>query len=111
MSKATDSNATTASHRPRTTILGDIARIGPVAWGNITENTKTLADGTRKTYYRLQRWTKSGNDTTHIPEERVEEFRAAVVEKSRLDTLVAELCERDAESLRKGDLIKKKRRR
>ena len=110
MSKVTDSSTST-SKRTRATILGDIARVGPVAWGNVTENTKTLADGTRKTYHRLQRWTKSGNETIHIPEDRVGEFRAAAAEKSRLDTLVAELCERDAKSLLEGDSLKKKRRR
>lgn len=109
--KTTGTVAPKAPLRPRCAILEDIAGIGPVAAGAISGNTKTLADGSRKTYYRMQRWVGDRNETVHIPEERVEEFRAASAEKSRLDGLVSELCARDSESLLAGVPVKKKRRR
>jgi len=105
-------NKSTPSRRSRAEILAAIAKIPAAVQGKICSMTKTLADGSTATYYNLQQWRDGKNHTTHIPTERLAEFRKALEGGESLRSLEAELSDIDAESiLSSASSLKKKSRK
>ena len=93
---------TTLSSRPRAEILGAIAAIPSAVQGKICEMHKPLADGTVATYYNLQYWADGRNHTVHIPREKLEQFKEAIMGGERLRRLVKELSDADARDILDG---------
>ena len=95
--------------RRRAEILAEIESIPYAVQGKICENKKTLASGDVAVYHNLQWWSEGRNHAIHIPEDRLEEFRAAVEGGKRARELMAELSAHDAGAiLAAGDTTKKK---
>lgn len=97
------------SRRSRTEIIAAITAIPAAIQGKICEQVKTLANGQQAKYYNLQYWHDGRNHTTHIPKDKLEEFRKAVDGGTRLRRLADELSELDSASiLSSSDHLKKK---
>ena len=83
--------------RHRAAILAEIASIGACVRGSITQKHRKLADGTERVYHQLQCWSDGKNKTLHIPDELVDEFKAAVEGGGHLDRLTKELSDSDTQ--------------
>lgn len=97
--------------RAREAILADIVALGPAVRGSVTQKRRVLADGSERIYHQLQCWSKGKNCTLHIPDELVDEFKAAVDQSKSLDRLVTELSDSDTQTIFTTGAAKKKRKR
>jgi len=90
-------NFSTTRPRNRATILADINAAQPAVAGTLTSKTRTLKNGQTATYYQVQRWDKAKkrNITTHVPQDKVEQVRAAIEQHRRFEALALELAQAD----------------
>jgi len=97
--------------RGRSAILADIATVGLVIAGTLTEKRRELKGGGTAVYHQLQRWEGGRNVTAHVPQDKVEAVREGIAGRRRLEALLAELSAADtAGALAGGNEVKKKRR-
>lgn len=100
-----------STSRKRDAILTDIASIGLSIRGSVTQKRRKLVDGTERIYHQLQCWSEGKNHTIHIPDELVDNFKAAVAEGDILEELVKELSDSDTKAVLSGCGGKKKRQK
>jgi len=87
-------NSSSLSERRRE-ILAEIGRIPVIIEGTLTQRKRQRGGARVAVYYQLQRWKAGGNDTRHIPAERVSAIQDGIKGYRRVQALVAEMARLD----------------
>lgn len=97
--------------RSRAKIIAAIADLPPAIQGKICEDRRKLANGKTVVYHNLQYWADGKNHTLHIPENKLDEFRAATKNGAKARKLIVELSCADATTILSNESPLKKNSR